>query len=82
MLAFVVRRLLQAAAVMLVVAFIAFAVVNRDPVQVDFPFVRLDITAPLFLVMAGVYGLGMLTGWSVVGFVQKSIRRASEHRDR
>ena len=68
--------------IVLLVAFIAFAVVNRDPVHVDFPFARFEITAPLFLVMAGVYGLGMLTGWSFVGFVRKSIRRASEHRDR
>ena len=65
--------------IVLVVVIGAFAVVNRAPVQVNFPFSRAEVVAPLFLTMLAVYVLGMFTGWTVVGFVRQSIKKASEH---
>jgi uncharacterized integral membrane protein len=65
--------------IVLLAAFLAFAVVNRAGVDVDFPFTDTQISAPLFLVLAAVYLLGMLTGGFVIGFVRHSIHRASRH---
>lgn len=66
--------------ILLLVIFAAFAVVNRPAVEVDFPFTDVQLTAPLFVVLAAVYLLGMLTGGTVIGFLRHSISRASEHR--
>ena len=68
--------------ILLVAAFVAFAIVNRNPVQVNFPFTQIQFSAPLFLVMIGVYVFGMFTGGSVFGFLRHSLERASEARHR
>jgi uncharacterized integral membrane protein len=66
--------------IILVTAFIAFAVVNRGSVQVNFPMTQVQLSAPLFLVMLAVYVLGMFTGGSFFGFLRQSISKASEVR--
>ena len=55
-----------------------FAVQNTNTITVR--FLEWGITAPLALVSVAVYLLGMLTGWTVVAFVSRSLRRVSERR--
>jgi putative membrane protein len=55
-----------------------FAVQNTNVITVR--FLNWAMTAPLALVTVSVYLLGMLTGWTVVAFVTRSIRRVTEHR--
>src|SRR5262249_1145337 len=56
-----------------------FAAQNTQPITVHFLDKGLD--APVALLIVGVYLLGMLTGWTVVAFLRRSIRRVSEPRD-
>jgi len=37
-----------------------------------------SVACPLALLIGIVYGLGMLSGWTVVGFLRRSLRRVSE----
>jgi uncharacterized integral membrane protein len=52
-----------------------FAAQNNAVVTVRFLHWSMD--APLALLTLAVYGLGMLTGWTVVAFVARSLRRVS-----
>ena len=56
-----------------------FAVQNTNIITVR--FLEWGITAPLALVSVAVYLLGMLTGWTVVAFVSRSLRRVTERRE-
>ena len=56
-----------------------FAAQNTDVVTVR--FLDWSVIAPLALVAVAVYLLGMLTGWTVVAFVTRSIRRVTERRE-
>jgi putative membrane protein len=53
-----------------------FAVQNTNPISVRFLQWRID--APVALLSIAVYLLGMLTGWTVVAFMTRSLRRVSE----
>jgi lipopolysaccharide assembly protein A len=53
-----------------------FAVQNTRTVTVD--FWTWQLTAPVALVIVAVYFLGMLSGWTVVAFVGRSLRRVTE----
>jgi uncharacterized integral membrane protein len=53
-----------------------FAVQNTSAITVR--FLNWAVTAPLALVSVGIYILGMLTGWTVVAFVTRSIHRVRE----
>jgi putative membrane protein len=53
-----------------------FAVQNTRSVAVD--FWTWELTAPVALVVVSVYLLGMLSGWTVVAFVRRSLRRVGE----
>jgi uncharacterized integral membrane protein len=55
----------------------AFALQNNALTQVK--FLAWEISAPLSLLIVGVYLLGMISGGAVFGFVRRSIRRVSEH---
>jgi uncharacterized integral membrane protein len=55
-----------------------FAVQNTSVITVR--FLNWAVSAPLALVTVAVYILGMLTGWTVVAFVSRSLRRVTEHR--
>ena len=39
------------------------------------------VTAPFALVVVAIYFLGMVSGWTVVAFVQRSFRRVTERRE-
>jgi uncharacterized integral membrane protein len=73
-------RFIQA---VLLLAFLAavgiFAVQNTQTITVK--FLGEAITAPLAFLTVAVYLLGMLTGWTVISFLRRSIRRVTEHRN-
>jgi putative membrane protein len=54
-----------------------FAVQNQETISVAFWTWKL--TAPVALVIVAVYFIGMLSGWTVVAFIRRSLRRVSEH---
>jgi uncharacterized integral membrane protein len=62
--------------VLLLAAIGIFAFQNTDTVPVK--VYRHSIEQPMAVVLAAVYVLGMLTGWTVVGFVKRSIRRVTQ----
>ena len=70
-------RIIQA---ILFLAFLAavglFAVQNTRSVTVD--FWTWEVTGPVAAVIVAVYLLGMLSGWTVVAFVRRSLRRVGE----
>jgi lipopolysaccharide assembly protein A len=70
-------RIIQA---ILLLAFLGvvgvFAVQNTRSVTVD--FWTWEVTGPVAAVIAAVYMLGMLSGWTVVAFVRRSLRRVGE----
>jgi uncharacterized integral membrane protein len=53
-----------------------FALENTRPVAVAFG--TWELTGPVALVSLAVYVLGMLSGWTVVAFVRRSLRRVEE----
>jgi uncharacterized integral membrane protein len=53
-----------------------FAVQNTGTITVD--FWRWTVTGPVALLAIAAYLLGMLSGWTVVSFVMRSVRRVSE----
>lgn len=60
-------------------AIAVFAVQNTEPVTVR--FLSWGVTLPFALLAVILYVAGMLSGWSVVAFLRRSIRRvrAEEH---
>jgi uncharacterized membrane protein YciS (DUF1049 family) len=61
-------------------AIVGFAVQNNEEVTLRFLDRSLSSTLPVLI--AVVYALGMLTGWTVVGFLRRSFRRMTERRDK
>jgi lipopolysaccharide assembly protein A len=53
-----------------------FAYFNQDEVTVR--FLEWSTTASLSHLAAVAYGLGMLSGWTIVGMLRRSIRRVTE----
>jgi uncharacterized integral membrane protein len=53
-----------------------FAVQNVDPITVNFWTWKL--TGPVAILAITVYFLGMLSGWTVVAFVRRSLRRVAK----
>ena len=62
-----------------VTAVVIFAVQNNQSVTLQY-FDR-SITSSLPLLIAAVYLLGMVSGWTVVGFLKRSLRRVTERRE-
>jgi uncharacterized integral membrane protein len=56
-----------------------FAVQNMQTVKIS--FVNWGVTAPFALVIVAVYFLGMVSGWTVVAFVQRSLRQVTARRE-
>ena len=52
-----------------------FALQNRQTVAVT--FWNWEVKAPFAIVAAGVYLLGMVSGWNVIAFLRRSIRGVS-----
>jgi lipopolysaccharide assembly protein A len=59
-----------------VAAVIIFAVQNNEPITIKFLGNSWEIA--LALVIAAAYLLGMLSGWTVVGMLRRSLRRVTE----
>ena len=53
-----------------------FAVQNMDLITVS--FWKWKITGPVALLAIALYFLGMMSGWTVVAFVRRSLRRVAE----
>jgi lipopolysaccharide assembly protein A len=53
-----------------------FAVQNMETIKVS--FWTWSITGPIALLIVVVYLLGMMSGWAVVAFVRRSLRRVTE----
>jgi uncharacterized integral membrane protein len=53
-----------------------FAIQNTRSATVDFG--TWEVTAPVAIVIVAVYFLGMLSGWTVVSFVRRSLRGIRE----
>jgi lipopolysaccharide assembly protein A len=72
-------RLIQA---IILLAFLGvvgtFAVQNTQVITVK--FLNLAVTGPVALLIIAVYFVGMLTGWTVVAFVTRSLRRVARRR--
>ena len=54
-----------------------FAVQNTEAITVD--FWTWKVTGPVALLAIAAYLLGMVSGWTVVAFVSRSLRRVTEH---
>lgn len=54
---------------------VVFALQNTQAVKVN--FLNWSVTAPVALLTVGVYFLGMLSGWNVVTFLRRSIKRVT-----
>ena len=52
-----------------------FALQNQGPVTLR--YLDRAVTSPLSALIAVVYFVGMLTGWTVIGVVRRSLRRVS-----
>jgi len=63
---------------LVVVGVIIFAVQNNETVTLNFLGRSLSIS--LSMLTVAVYLLGMVSGWTVVGFLRRSLRRATETR--
>jgi lipopolysaccharide assembly protein A len=67
---------------LLLLAFIAavgvFAWQNHE--EVTLHYLDRTLAAPLSLLIGAVYLLGMLSGWTVVGMLKRSVQRVTERR--
>jgi hypothetical protein len=73
-----VARLFSVVLLALVGAVVAFAYQNRGAVDVQ--FLNWGASVPLAGLAGAAYGLGMLSGWAVVGLFRRSWRRLTEER--
>jgi uncharacterized membrane protein YciS (DUF1049 family) len=55
-----------------------FALQNREMVTIQ--YLDRSVSCELSLLIGVVYLLGMLTGWTIVGLLRRSIHRVSEQR--
>ena len=57
-------------------AVILFVIQNNASVSIQ--FLNQELVAPLAGVVAGAYVLGMLSGWTVLGLLRRSVHRVTE----
>jgi putative membrane protein len=57
-------------------ALVVFAVQNSETVTLQ--YLNWSITCPLPLLIAMVYLLGMVSGWTVIGSLRRSLRHVTE----
>jgi lipopolysaccharide assembly protein A len=62
-----------------VAAIVVFAVQNLEPITIKFLGNSWELA--LALLIAAAYLLGMLSGWTVVGIVKKSLKRVTERHE-
>ncbi len=70
------RVLLSIILFIFVVALVTFVIQNTHNVEIR--FLGWNREAPMAVVSLGLYLLGMLSGWGVVSFLRKSIRKIRE----
>jgi uncharacterized membrane protein YciS (DUF1049 family) len=61
-----------------VAAVVVFAVQNNETVTLQ--YLDQSVRSSLPLLIAVVYLLGMVSGWTVVGFLKRSFQRVTERR--
>ena len=54
-----------------------FAAQNTDFITVN--FLNWNVYQPVALLIIAVYILGMLSGWTVLGFMRRSLRNVTQH---
>lgn len=54
----------------------AFAYLNNQDLELH--FLSWNGTYPVSAVVGAAYGLGMLSGWSIIGILRRSLRRVTE----
>jgi len=59
-------------------AVIIFAVQNHETVTLQYLNQSVSCSLPVLIVV--VYVLGMVSGWTVVGFLKRSVQRVTERR--
>jgi lipopolysaccharide assembly protein A len=64
--------------ILVLVAVIVFAVQNSDTVTLR--FLGSSISTSMTVMVAAVYLLGMVSGWTVIGLLKRSLRRVTETR--
>ena len=70
-------RFIQAAILLVFLAVVGmFAIQNTQSLTVQ--FLNWGLTSSVALLAVGIYFLGMLSGWTVVAFKSRSIRRVTE----
>ncbi len=70
-------RVIQGVLLLIFLAIVGlFAIQNTRSVTVG--FWTWEVTAPVAIVVVAVYLLGMLSGWTVVAFVRRSLRKVGE----
>jgi lipopolysaccharide assembly protein A len=57
-------------------AVVAFAMQNQQ--EITLTFFKWNMTLSVAIVAGGAFLLGMLSGWSVVGMLRRSLRRVTE----
>lgn len=67
---------------LLLIAFIAAVAIfaYQNNVDTEIKYFDNSKTLPLPALIGGVYLVGMLTGWTVVGLLRRTFRRATEDR--
>jgi putative membrane protein len=59
-----------------VAALVVFTVQNKEDVTLK--YLDRSVSCPMSLLIAVVYLLGMVSGWTIVGFLKRSFRRVAE----
>ncbi len=59
-----------------VAALVVFAVQNNEDVTLQ--YLDRSVSCPMSLLIAVVYLLGMVSGWTILGFLKRSFRRVAE----
>ena len=72
-------RVVYLVILLIVVAAVAiFALQNNEEITIW--YLDRSLSSPLPILMAAVYLLGMLSGWTVVGFLKRTVQRVTERR--
>ena len=64
---------------LVIVAAVAIFAVQNDEAVILRYWDR-NLATPLYLLIGSVYVLGMLSGWTVVGFLRRTVHRVTERR--
>ena len=67
---------------LLAVGAAVFVLFRENEQTLTLPFFGRAVTAPVVTVVGIAYGLGMLTGWSVLGLLRRSFDAATDFRRR